>query len=211
MKSARILTALIGMAACQAMAAPETRAPTEAELASFQAYYQQQFPGTLPAKPVYRIARETAKSAWTITATVDSLPTRGLRALCRMNRTDFRYTNRWGGGDRPRPYAWLEHRGCTATARAVEMVQQMPDTELAALLEQHQALLQSARILLGGNTSCASQRSFRFALTQIVVGSAGPSPEVLAGLVYKSDHDTQATVWAKRNGADYNAWNVSCP
>ena len=211
MKSARILTALIGMAACQAMAAPETRSPTDAELASLQAYYHQQFPTAPPAKPAFSIIRESAKGAWTITASVDSPPTRGLRALCRMNRTDFRYTNRWSAAGKRRPYAWLEQRGCTATARAVEMVQQLPDTELAALLEQHLALLQSARILLGGNTACASQRSFKFALTQIVVGSAGPSPEVLAGLVFKSDHDTLATVWAKRNGADYTAWNVSCP
>lgn len=211
MKSALILTALIGMAAGRVMATPETRAPTPAELASFHAHYQQRFPNTPPAKPVFSITREAAKGAWTVTASVDSTPTRGLRALCRMNRTDFRYTGKWSAGDKPRPHAWLERGGCTATARAVEMVQQMPDTEVAALLEQHLTLLQSARILLGGNTACASQRSFKFALAQIKVGSAGPSPEVLAGLVFKSDHATLATVWARRNGAEYNAWNVSCP
>jgi hypothetical protein len=211
MKSALILTALVSATAGQAMAAPETRPPTDAELASFHAHYQQQFPNTRPAKPVFNITREGAKGAWTITASVDSAPTRGLGALCRMNRSDFRYAGRWSGGDKARPYAWLEHRGCTMTARAVEMVQQLPDTEVARLLEQHLALLQSARILLGGTTACASQRSFRFTLAQIEVGSAGPSPEVLAGLVFRSDHDTVAKVWARRSGADYNAWNVSCP
>jgi len=211
MKSVLILTALAGAAAGQAMAAPETRPPTDAELASFQAHYQQQFPRRPPAKPVFSITREAAKSAWTLTATVDSPPTRGLRALCRMTRTDFRYAGQWRASDKARPYAWLEHRGCTATARAVEMVQQMPDTEAAGLLEHHLALLQSARILLAGNTACASQRSFKFTLAQIEVGTAGPSAEVLAGLVFKSDHNTVAKVWARRSGADYNAWNVSCP
>lgn len=211
MKFSLTLIASIGMLATPALAAPETRPPTDAELASFHAHYRQQFPSTPPAKPVFSITRESAKGAWMMTATLDSTPTRGLRALCRMNRTDFRYTGKWSAGDKPRPYAWLEHRGCTATARAVEMAQQLPDTEVAALLEQHLALLQSARILLGGNTACASQRSYKFALAQITVGSAGPSPEVLAGLVFKSDHATLATVWARRNGAGYNAWNVSCP
>lgn len=72
MKSALILTALVGAAAGQALAAPETRPPADAELASFHAHYRQQFPGPPSAKPVFSITRETAKGAWTITATVDS-------------------------------------------------------------------------------------------------------------------------------------------
>jgi hypothetical protein len=211
MKLAPTLTALLSVAASMANAAPEARPPSDAELASFSAYYQQQFPANPPAKPVFSITRENPKSAWTIGAAVDAPARRGLHALCRMTRTDFRYAGRWSAAGQPRPYAWLERRGCAATAQAVEMLQQMPDTEVIGLLERQGQLLQSARILLGGNTACASQRSFRFALAKIDVGTAGPSTEVLAGLVYKSDHDTLATVWVRRNGADYTAWNVSCP
>jgi hypothetical protein len=211
MKSAPILAALLAMATVPAMAAPETRSPTDAETTSLNSYYRQQYPSHRLAKPVFSITRDSPKSAWTISATSQSAPQRGLRSLCRMNRTDFHYAGRWSAGDTARQFVWLEWPGCTATARAVELLQPMPDTDVIGLLERQTALLHSARILLGGNSACASQRSYRFALARITVGTSGPSPEVLAGLVFKSDHDTLATVWAKRNGLEYTPWNVSCP
>ena len=194
----------------QVPAPPQARAVTAAEMTSFHAYYQQRFPGLAPAKPVFRITRPGPNSAWTIFATVDSQPQRGLRALCRMNRTDFSFAGRWSSALTTRPHAWLERPACTKRAQAIELLQQMPDIDAVSLLERQTVLLQSARILLGGNTGCASQRAFQFALHQLDVGRAGPNPEVMAGLVFKSDHNTLATVWAKRNGLDYIAWNVSC-
>jgi hypothetical protein len=203
-------TAIALLLAAPAIAAPETRAPTGAERSSFDAYYQQRFPGA-HAAPLFSISRDDPRQSWRIGATVDSAPRRGLRALCRFDRLDFSFAGHWNAPARARPYAWLEQAGCAHTALAVELLQQMPDVDLVALLERQAALLHSARILLGGNTACASQRAFRFALTAITVGSAGPNPEVLAGLVFKSDHDTLATVWTRRSNLDYNAWNVSCP
>ena len=185
-----------------AVAAP----PTEAERAAFDAFYRQRFPEAPAATPVFSVSREGR-----VVATVDAPARRGLRALCRMERRDFRLAGRWSADDKPRSYAWLEQAGCANKALAVELLQPMPDVDLIALLERQAALLGSARILLGGNTACASQRSFRFALAQVTVGSAGPNPEVMAGLVYRSDHDTSATVWVRRSALEYNAWNVSCP
>jgi hypothetical protein len=210
MKHALIATALCGMALSPAMAAPETRAPSAAELASFDAYYRQQSPTSPPAKPVFSITRENEKAGWTISATVDSAPQPGAGRLCRMTRSQFRYSGGQWSADQARAYAWMERPLCKDTARAVELLHPMPDTDVSALMANRVALLNGARILLGGNTACASQRSFKFALAKIDVGTAGPSPELLAGLVYKSDHGTYATVWARRSGLDYSAWNVSC-
>ncbi len=201
----------LALIAAPAMAAPETRAPTEAELKAFDAWYGKQFPDSQAAKPVLSITRADPKSAWRIAAALDSPPRRGIGALCRMQRTEFSFAGHWSAAAQPRHYAWLERSACSRPAQAVEMLQQMPDVDVLGLLERQVALLHNARILLGGNTACASQRSFRYTLTQLAVGSAGPSPEVLAGLVFKSDHDTLATVWARRSGLEYNVWNVSCP
>lgn len=199
------------MAPTPARAEPETRPISDAEVKAFASYYQQQFHGMHPGQPVFTVSRESPKAPWIIRATLASHPQRGLRALCRMNRADFTYAGRWSASGKVRPYAWIERSGCKNVHQAVEIVQQMPDTEVLGLLENRFALLQSARLLLAGNSACASQRSFRFAPVQITTGSAGPSPEVMAGLVFKSDHGTLATVWVRRTGAAYGAWNVSCP
>lgn len=209
MKPALILAALACAAACPALAAPATRAPTAAELASFHSYYQQQFPTGPAARPVFTITRADEKSAWTIVATVESTPQAGAGRLCRITRSDFRYSGQWRA-EAVRAFAWMERPACKDTGRAVEMLHPMPDTDVNALILNRMALLQSARILLGGNTACASQRAFKFELAKIDVGSAGASAELLAGLVYKSDHGTYATVWARRSGLEYSAWNVSC-
>lgn len=203
--------AALSLAAPLAVAAPETRPITDAEAKAFASYYQQQWPGAHPGKPVFSASRDDPKKPWTVGATLDSHPQRGLQALCRMQRSHFSYAGRWSASGKPRLYAWIERSGCKNVNQAVELLAQLPDSEVLGLLENRFALLQNARILLAGNSACASQRSYRFAPAQITVGSAGPSPEVMAGLVFKSDHGTAATVWVRRSGADYSAWNVSCP
>jgi hypothetical protein len=210
LKHALIATALCTMALNPVTAAPESRDASAAELASFQAHYRQQYPGSPPAKPVFSITRENEKSAWAVSATVDSAPQAGAGRLCRMTRSQFRYSGGQWSADQSRAYAWMERPLCKDKARAVEMLHPMPDTDLIALLPNRMALLHGARILLGGNTACASQRAFKFELAKVDVGSTGPNPEVLAGLVFRSDHGTYATVWVKRSGLDYTAWNVSC-
>jgi hypothetical protein len=188
---------------------PQTRSPSAAELKSFQAYYHQRFAEREAGTPVFAISRADAKQAWTIGASVDAPAKRGFGALCRMERIDFSFAGRWS--DTRRSYAWMEHAGCANKERAVELLEPVPDVDLLALLELQLPLLERGRILLSGNTACASKRAYRFALDKVTVGSAGPNPEVMAGLMYKRDHNTMAKVWVKRSGLEYTARNVSCP
>lgn len=189
--------------------APQTRAPSAAELASFDSYYQQRYPGNPVAKPVFSITRARPNGPWSIVATVDSVAQASSGRLCRMTRNVARYSGKWTA-DAARAYAWMERPACVNPARAVEMLHPMPDVDVSALLANSQALLRNARILLAGNTGCASGRSFNFALAKIDVGTAGAGTDMLAGLVFNSDHDTEATVWVRRSGLEYRAWNVSC-
>jgi hypothetical protein len=210
MKRAISLAALALAASPLAMAAPETRAPTAPEAQSFDAYYRQQFPQAQPATPAFTVSRPGPGAVWTLTASVDAPPAHDLLALCRSSRSQFTYNGRWTA-TAPRQFAWLQRGACVAPPQPVELKQPMASTKVIALLERQAALLQSARIMLSGNTSCARQRSYRYVLTGLDAGTAGPSPGLSAGLVYTSDHGTQATVWVRRSGLDFIAWAVSCP
>jgi hypothetical protein len=191
-------------------AAAETRVPSELELKAFHTYYQRQFPDNHANQPTFSITRVNAADPWDVSAYVDSQPQRGLRALCRMQRIDFKLDGRWAAAERQRQYVWLDQKQCRAPARPVELKYPMPDADVLGLLERQHALLKSARLLFGGNTACARQRALNFSLARIDVGTSGSSSEVLAGLEFESDRNTSATVWVRRSGLDYNAWNVSC-
>lgn len=143
-------------------------------------------------------------------AFVETPPRRGLRTLCRMSGAEAERGARRNGEGRARHFVWLDAARCSAPARAVELLQQMPDSDVVGLLENQGRLLASARLLFAGNTSCARQRSFNYSLSQIDMGAVGSSSEVMAALVYKSDRNTMAKVWVKRSGLEYTAWNVSC-
>ncbi len=200
--------------AVQAQSVLETRAPTQAELSSFHAFYQKEFPDDHSAQPVFAIVRDKGSLAWTIGATVTRQPRRGLKRLCRMSRIAFAYAEparRWSAAA-PRQLVWLEAgTTCKAPPQPAELMQRMPDSELVPILEQQSMLLKRARLLLAGNTACAVQRSYPFTLAAIDVGMAGSSGEEMVGLLYRSDRNTQATVWVRRSGPDYDAWNVTCP
>ncbi|MDQ1920997.1 hypothetical protein [Massilia pseudoviolaceinigra] len=210
---AALLTMLL-LAAAGARAGAQTRALAEAELKSFHAYYQKRFPDNHSAPPAFAVTRASATAPWQVTATVRTAPRRGLKLLCRMQRIDFAYapeTGEWSGGERARQFVWLERAsGCAVPARPVELLQRMPDTELVGVLAQQGKLLDKARLLLAGNTGCARQRSAPFELHAIDVGTTGEGSEEMVALVYRSARDGDATIWARRTGADYDAWNASC-
>lgn len=211
MDRARQLIRLLSLALlCAPAAGAETRPASAHELLSFHAYYQQQFPDNHGNQPTFSITRASAADPWALSAFVDSQPRRGLRALCRMQRIDFSHAGQWRAAERQRQFAWLDPAGCRTPPRPVELLHPMPDADVLGLLEHQHAVLKSARLLFGGNTACARQRAYHFALARIDIGTSGSSSEVLAGLVYRSDRDTTATVWVRRSGLDYDAWNVSC-
>lgn len=200
-----ILLLLMAPAMAQETRPQETRPISDAELKAFHTFYQQQFPNDHSGKPQF--ARGPADG---LVATIDSPPQRGLRALCRMKRSGFVYDGKWRLEDRQRQFVWLDARACRVPSRPVELLHLMPDADVLGLLEHQGALLKSARLLFAGNTGCAKQRAFNFTLAKVDIGTSGSSPEVLAGLVFKSDRNTTATVWARRRGVDYDAWNVDC-
>lgn len=197
-------------AAFAADAPPESRQASEAERKAFFDFYRQARPDNHGEQPRLTVIRKDSAARWEITAEVDSQPARGLRTLCRSQRASYRLAQRWLALGAPREMAWIDRAACRAPARPVTLLHPMPDAEVLALLEQAPTLLKSARLLFGGNTMCARQRAYPFSLAAIDIGTSGSSTEVLAGLQFHSDRATRATVWVRRNGLSYDAWNVSC-
>lgn len=202
--------AALALASGAALAA-ETRAPTAQETASFQAFYQKQYPGAPAVQPVFAITRPNAKAPWTVRASVDGPAKRGLRTLCRMERTDFSFEKRWNAGARPRQFVWRQQGACRAGAQAVELLHRMPDADVLPLLEHQPAVLPKARLIMAGNSNCAALRSLPFAFAAIDVGPAGSGAEEMAGLVYRGSFDSQVTVWVRKSATGLDNWNVSCP
>jgi hypothetical protein len=127
-----------------------------------------------------------------------------------MQRLGFTHQGQWTMDSAVTQLVWLDAKGCRSGAQAVQLRYPMPDADVLGLLERQHALLKSARLLFGGNTACAKGRAYNYTLSSIEVGTSGSSAEVLAGLRFKSDRATHATVWLRRSGLDYNAWNVDC-
>lgn len=194
---------------------PEVRHLSTQERAAFDAFYRARFNDVPLGEPAFAASRPAPGKPWTVTATLDSPPKRGVGALCRMQRSLYHYepraavNERWRTGA-TRQFAWLDKVACSAPKRPVEMLQAVPDTALLPLLEQHGVMLLKARLLFAGNTSCAPMRSLRFHLTGIDVGAAPGAAEQLYALVFDSDRDTQARVYIKFRANEWNAWGVAC-
>ena len=215
----RYLWAALLALSCAAPAWAETRAISEAERTAFHAYYQKRFPDQHGDQPRFIVERSGAADRgpadpWTLAAVVDRAPQRGYRELCRMRRVDFMYfndTRTWSTAEGTRQFVWLNPAaGCALAGTPVELKVRMPDTELVAILAQQNALLASSRLLLAGNSGCATQRSYKFSLAAVDVGAIGAGAEEMVALTYQSDRATRATVWVRRSGAEYTAWNVHC-
>ncbi|MDO8439141.1 MAG: hypothetical protein Q7S67_02745, partial [Telluria sp.] len=136
---------------------------------------------------------------------------RGLRTLCRMTRTSFSFDKVWSVLPQRTEFVWLQKGACRPSASAATLQNRMPDTELVSVLEQHPKVLARARLLMAGNSACASARSFNFGLASIGVGTSGKETEEMVELGYVSDRRTTARIWIRRSGAEYDAWNVACP
>lgn len=173
----------------------------EAQKSSFHAFYRATFPDDHAAQPVFSAAG----------AHVDSTPRRGLRTLCRMTRIGFGFDKQWSVLPQQTEFVWLQKGACRAPASAVTLQTRMPDTELISVLEQHPKVLARARLLMAGNSACASARSFNFGLASIGVGRSGKETEEMVELGYVSDRRTAVKIWIRRSGAEYDAWNVACP
>jgi hypothetical protein len=202
--------ALLGMLAAAAAHGAETRAPSAHERATFEAFYRQENPGAADLRPVFAITRENARSPWTVRASVDSAPRRGLGTLCRMERTGFVYHKGWSA-EPARRLVWLQQGGCTPHPQAAELLHRMPDADVLPLLAGQAAALPKARLIMAGNSGCAALRSAPFRFAAIDVGNGGLGNEEVAGLVYRGEGGAQVTVWVRRSATGIDNWHVSCP
>jgi len=188
-----------------------TRSANPAELAQFNAWYANAHPGLRPPLPLLMLRRVEGKADWRVWGAVADTPARrGIRALCIVNRTRFGFDTGWQIDGEARQLAWLETKGCTAPATAVELLRRLPESDIVELLEQQGTLLAGARLLFSGNTSCARQRALRYQLKAIDLGAIVPGGEEMAALVYHDDRGGLASVWARRSGTEHTAWNVRC-
>ncbi|WP_144241462.1 hypothetical protein [Janthinobacterium agaricidamnosum] len=195
--------------------AKDTRPASEHEIKSFEAFYRDRFAYQSTAEPVLSVTRAAQGKQWHVTATVDSAPQRAQAPLCKMLRSSFVYDTKaprhWIEEIPAGQYAWFD-RGpaCRRATEPVKLIQPLPDPHVIALMNQQARLLQSARLLMAGNTSCARQRSLNFKLAGIDIG-ADKNTAGMFGLVFQSDRDSSATVWVKYYRNDLTAWNVTCP
>jgi hypothetical protein len=209
------LTVLIAPLAALAADIAEIRHPSAQERTSFEAFYRARYKDVPLTTPAFSAERPSAGRPWTVTATLDSPPARGVAPLCRATRSQYLYdpraaaSARWSPGP-VRHFAWLDKAACRPSDRAVEMLHQVPDVALIPLLDQHGVLLLRARLLFSGNTSCAPVRALRFRLTGVEVSAPPYGAEQLYGLVFDSDRDMLARVWVKQRGSEWNAWSVAC-
>ena len=213
------------LAACAHAGAIETRAASTQEAQSFDAYYRMQHPDAAPVQPVFDIVRQP-RGRWSVAAHIDAsplmppltVPLRSSPPLCRMNRSRYDYRadapphrkepQRWSARTPDQQFVWLSRgAACSAApAQAIELTQALPDADIVSLLQQHPALMQRARLLLAGNTQCATLRSLPF--HPVALGAAAPN---MYTITFESDRASTAQVTVRKSGAEFSAWNVSCP
>lgn len=209
------LSLISALAAAPALAATivpqQTRPATEAEASEFGAWYASTHPQAGAVLPRVDVRRFNGKDEWRVMgASVDSPARRGQRALCIVERTLFVNAKGWKQEGDARQLAWLEAKGCSGKGGAIEVLKRLPESDIVELLERQGSLLSSARLLFAGNTHCARQRANTFVLKAIDLGAAVEGTEEMAGLRYLNDRGGSATIWVRRSGLDYTAWNVSC-
>jgi len=145
-------------------------------------------------------ARSTTQ---TVTNDTDSRPRHLAPGICHLIRTH-------DGNAETR--VWLDSGPvpCTVPKQSVQLAQSLPAPDIISLLRQQATLLQGARLLFAGNTSCARQRSYNFTLSTMSAAPAERGSQAMYQLTFTSDRDTTARVTIRKNRGDFTAWNVDC-
>ncbi|WP_426168982.1 hypothetical protein [Pseudoduganella sp. R-34] len=204
----RYVVFLAAMAAQAAMAAPgaDARAPTLAEQRSFEQFMQRTAPGA-PVPPL-RIERGHDGRKWIASASSDAPPVRLVLPLCRVTRTRYaqQADDSWSADSSQ--HVWIHHTTSCGTppATMVELRAPLPEIDMLRLIQAQGELLQRARLLMAGNTSCAPTRSRNFQLRAL-----GRSPDGMFLLAYESDIGSKVDVTVRPSRAELTAWNVNCP
>jgi len=211
--TSRLLALL--MFASAAHAQETARTPTAQERQSFQDYQSRLPVPPKGARVVFGSVPAADGRGVALQASVEAPPHRGRGALCRTERVNHVLHGngkqaRWQSAG-TQYYAWLDRGACRAVAEPVRMLQRVPDAELEGVLLYQKPLLERARLLMAGNTACAPARSYPFVLAAVDVGASRPGAEEQYALVFRSDRNTFLRIWLRKSGAQYDAWNVTCP
>ncbi len=200
--------AMAAVAATAQAAAPgaDARAPTLAEQRSFEQFMQRTAPGA-PLPPLHAERAPDGKK-WIASATADAPPVRLVLPLCRVTRS--RYTQQADDSWRAdsSQHVWVHHTtNCgTPPAAMVELRAPLAEIDMLRLIQAQGELLQRARLLMAGNTSCAPTRSRNFQLR-----SLGRSADGMFVLGYESDIGSKVDITVRPSRAELTAWNVNCP
>lgn len=212
----RVTTRRTGLTLLAALFAPlcahaqaDTRAPTAAEQARFSVFYRAAYP-LASSVPAVVASRAQPQLPWQLSAVLDGPPTRAAQTLCRMQRTTFSLARRWQADPAPRQLVWLQAGACAVPAQPVELLQRMADVDVVPLLTRAPQLLPHARLIMAGASSCASARSFPFALAAIDVAPLPGAVEEMPTLVFRSERGVTARLWVRKGPGGLDAWNVSC-
>ena len=149
---------------------------------------------------------------------IDSRPRHLAPGICHLIRTPQSHTRGaapeegWNDSGAPETRIWLDSGPvpCTAPKQSVQLTQSLPAPDIISLLQQQAALLQGARLLFAGNTSCARMRSYNFSLSAMSAAPAERGSQAMYLLMFASDRDTTARVTIRKNRGDFTAWNVDC-
>jgi hypothetical protein len=192
-----------------ATAAPGAAA-TDKEQASFFDYYSAQHAAGGLLRPQFAVT--TVKGKRRVTATVDGAAQRATLPLCRQPRTVFDYDpkapkdKRWSERA-PEQLVWVHHQPqCGAQPDTpIRLLAPLPEMEILTLIQQHPTLLNNARLLMAGNTSCAPSRSRGYRLTGLDRARDG-----LPVLVFENAIQEEARIAVRRSRNELVAWSAEC-
>jgi hypothetical protein len=192
------------LAAAQVQAEPAV--PTLAEQKSFAQFWQRTAAGAAP--PPLRRERAPETRQWRAVATVDAPPVRLVLPLCRVTRTQYTRQPDDSWRTSTAQLVWIHHTTHCGTPPAglVEVRAPLAEIDLLKLIQAQGELLQRARLLMAGNTSCAPTRSRHFQLRSLGRGADG-----LFLLGYESDIGSRVDISVRPSRAELTAWNVNCP
>jgi len=197
-------TAMSAMAA-QAAQAPDTRAPTLAEQRSFEQFIQRTAPGT--PLPALHVERAPGAKQWQVSAAADAPPVRLVLPLCRVTRIRYALQADDSWRSDASQHVWIHHTTSCGSppASMVELRAPLEEIDMLKLIQAQGELLQRARLLMAGNTSCAPTRSRNFQLRTL-----GRSPDGMFQLGYESDIGSRLDITVRQSRAELVAWNVNC-
>lgn len=204
MRLAVLAGMLAAVAATSATSEASERVPTSGEQKAFEAWYRAR-PAAASA-PALQVQVHGKGKRRTLGAHEDAPSVRAVLPLCRTQRTVFeRGPKAWS--ERTETWAWIHHTPqCgAAPAAAFQLRTELPEIDVLRLVQAQAALLNSARLLMAGNTSCSPTRSRNFRLIALDKAKDG-----LPMLVFISDIGTIARISVRTSRADLSAWNVSC-